>query len=171
MKYKSDNCKFCKRLILNKGSLVSHMQCCLKNKNRIKKIRSPKAGRKKGSIGWNKNKKFPERTLNRILSQIKSGEYKQFCDTVIRRTIKQYLIHKYGHKCMICSLSEWQNQRIPLVCDHIDGNSQDIDITNFRVICNNCDSLLPTFKGKNKGKGRKTRYFGTMAERSKAEAY
>ena len=72
---------------------------------------------------------------------------------------------------MICSLSEWQNQRIPLVCDHIDGNSQNIDITNFRVICNNCDSLLPTFKGKNKGKGRKTRYFGTMAERSKAEAY
>ena len=171
MKYKKDNCKFCKRSILNKGSLVSHMQVCSKNKNRIKRIRSPKAGRKKGSIGWNKNKKFPEQTLNRILSQINSGEYKKFCEAVIRRTVKQYLIHQYGNKCMICGLEKWQNQKIPLVCDHIDGDAENTDLANFRIICNNCDALLPTFKGKNKGKGRKMRYSGTMAEWSKAEAY
>ena len=171
MKYHSDNCKFCKRSISNKGSLASHTQSCLKNKNRIKRIRSLKAGRKKGSVAWNKNKKFPNKVLNRILCQINSGEYKKFCEAVVRRTVKQYLIHKYGHQCMICGLTEWQNQKIPLVCDHIDGNSQNIDIINFRVICNNCDSLLPTFKGKNKGKGRRKRYYGTMAEWSKAEAY
>lgn len=171
MKYNRDNCKFCKRLILNKGSLVSHMQSCLKNKNRIKRIRSPKAGRKKGSIAWNRNKKFPNKVLNRILSQINSGDYKKFCEAAIRRTVRQYLIYKYGNKCMICGLEKWQNQKIPLVCDHIDGNSKNTDITNFRIICNNCDALLPTFKGKNRGKGRKMRYFGTMAEWPKAEAY
>ena len=78
MKYKSDNCKFCKRLILNKGSLASHMQSCLKNKDRVRRIRSPKAGRKKGSTGWNKNKKFPEQTLNRILYQINSFNFIYF---------------------------------------------------------------------------------------------
>ena len=147
------------------------MQVCLKNKNRIKSIRSPNAGRKKGSIAWNKNKKFPNKVLNRILFQIKSGEYKKFCDAVIRRTVKQYLIYKYSNKCMICDLDKWQNQKIPLVCDHIDGDAENIDLANFRIICNNCDGLLPTFKGRNKGNGRKARYFGTMAERSKAEAY
>lgn len=171
MKYKKDDCKFCRRSILNKGSLVSHMQVCLKNKNRIKRIRSPKAGRKKGSAPWNKNKIFPSKVLNRILFQIKSGEYKKFCEAVIRRTVKQYLIHKYGNKCMICGLEKWQNQKIPLVCDHIDGDAENTDLANFRIICNNCDALLPTFKGKNKGKGRKMRYSGTMAEWSKAEAY
>jgi len=58
MKYKSDNCKFCKRLILNKGSLVSHMRSCLKNKNRVKRIRSPKAGRKKDLLVEIKIKNF-----------------------------------------------------------------------------------------------------------------
>lgn len=50
------SCLFCKREITNKGSLAAHEKCCEKNPNRIKYTRSPNAGRKKGSVAWNKGK-------------------------------------------------------------------------------------------------------------------
>jgi hypothetical protein len=49
-------CIFCLRNINNKGSLFAHQKVCSNNPNRIKYKRSPKAGRQKGCIAWNKGK-------------------------------------------------------------------------------------------------------------------
>jgi hypothetical protein len=153
-----NNCKFCNKSINNKGSLVSHENCCKKNPNRIQRKRSKLAGQKAGCVPWNKNQTFPDKHINRLIKTIESGEYKKHSDASIRRLIKQYLIYKHGNKCMICGLSKWRDITIPLVSDHIDGNSNNNEPYNFRIICNNCDSILPTFKGKNRGNGRKDRY-------------
>ena len=48
-------------------------------------------------------------------------------------------------------------QPIPLVLDHMDGNSENNSLDNFRLVCGNCDMLLPTYKGKNAGNGRYSR--------------
>lgn len=74
-----------------------------------------------------------------------------------RKEVKRYLVEKHGHRCSICGLSEWMGQPIPLVVDHIDGNPTNHKIGNFRLVCGNCDMQLPTYKAKNKGKGRKYR--------------
>lgn len=66
---------------------------------------------------------------------------------------KKYLIELHG-KCQICKLSEWQGQPMPLVLDHIDGDPYNNLLLNLRVVCNNCDAISPTFKGRNKGNGR-----------------
>lgn len=153
-----NKCPFCNRIINNKGSLVAHSKCCHNNPNKIKHPRSELAGQKKGAIPWNKNKIFHSESIERLIDNIESGKYKTYSDNHIRRLIRLYLIHKYGHKCMICGLSEWMNIKLPLVCDHIDGNAENNELDNLRIICNNCDSILPTFKGKNRGNGRKTRY-------------
>ncbi len=157
-KIETDECFYCKKIIKNKGSLVAHIKTCNKNPNKVKFEHSRLAGRQKGCTAWNKGKSFNEKTMKEIIQQIETGEYKKFGEAYIRRRIKKYLIHKCGHKCMMCGLSEWQSIKIPLVADHIDGNSKNNEISNFRIICNNCDSILPTFKAKNKGNGRKLGY-------------
>lgn len=153
-----NKCNFCNKVINNKGSLVAHIKCCQNNPNKIKYVRSKFAGQKKGCTPWNKNKTFTKQTLEKLIDTIESGRYKTHSDASIRRLIRSYLINKYEHKCMICGLSDWMGVEIPLVCDHIDGNPTNNNLDNFRIICNNCDSILPTFKGKNKGNGRKNRY-------------
>ena len=45
----------------------------------------------------------------------------------------------------------------PLIVDHIDGNSENNNPTNLRVLCPNCDSLTSTHKGLNRGNGREYR--------------
>jgi hypothetical protein len=151
-----NKCEFCQKIIENKGSLASHIKCCKNNPNRIERERSGLAGQKKGCIPWNKGKKSTN--INKIIATIKSEDYKLMKDYSIRRIVKKYLINKHGHRCMICGITKWNDQDIPLVSDHIDGNAKNNDIENFRIICNNCDATLPTFKGRNRGNGRADRY-------------
>ncbi len=75
--------------------------------------------------------------------------------TGTRPTIKRYLIDHCGHEgCSICSRTEWNGQSIPIVLDHIDGNSDNNQRDNLRLICPNCDAQTPTYKGRNVGRGR-----------------
>ena len=87
------------------------------------------------------------------IKSIKRGELK---DTN-RGTIKKAVLRLYGHKCQICEFTEWQGQKIPLILDHIDGSHENNRLDNLRLVCPNCDAQLPTFKSKNRGKGRKNR--------------
>jgi hypothetical protein len=72
-------------------------------------------------------------------------------------TTRRYLIEKNGWKCVACDLDEWQGKPVPLVCDHINGNSSDWSIRNVQMICCNCDAQTPFYKAKNKGNGRHSR--------------
>lgn len=72
-------------------------------------------------------------------------------------TAKRYITEKYGCQCSQCGLSEWRGDRLGLILDHMNGNPYDWNITNLRLLCPNCDSQTPTFKGRNKGNGRHTR--------------
>ena len=74
-----------------------------------------------------------------------------------RRIARKYLIEKFGHRCTLCSITEWHGHPVPLVCDHIDGNSENNRLDNLRMVCQNCNALLPTFGSRNRGHGRKSK--------------
>jgi len=74
-----------------------------------------------------------------------------------QRQGRRYLLERDGHQCAICHNTEWNGQNIPLVLDHIDGNPDNWDLNNLRMICCNCDALTPTYKNKNRGNGRHSR--------------
>jgi hypothetical protein len=73
------------------------------------------------------------------------------------RKVKRYLLKNLGNICAICGLTEWLGKTIPLVLDHKDGDHKNNKLDNCRLICNNCDALIDTFKNRNKGKGRFSR--------------
>lgn len=72
--------------------------------------------------------------------------------------VKHYLSEKHGYKCSVCSLTDWHGEEIILECDHIDGNPHNNVPDNLRLICPNCHSQTHSFKGRNAGNGRTTRY-------------
>lgn len=73
--------------------------------------------------------------------------------------IKAYLLQKYGERCSLCGWSERHpvTGRVPIELDHTDGNSQNNNEANLRLLCPNCHSLTPTFRNLNKGNGRSFR--------------
>lgn len=65
---------------------------------------------------------------------------------------KRYLKEKRGDKCSECSQeNSWNNKPLMLQLDHIDGNSDNNDLSNLRLLCPNCHSQTETYGNAGKG--------------------
>jgi 5-methylcytosine-specific restriction endonuclease McrA len=82
-------------------------------------------------------------------------EFKQLFESGLIRTSeaqRRILSELFGYQCKECSISEWKSQKLTLQVDHIDGNPDNNFPNNLRLLCPNCHSLTPTYKGGNKNK-------------------
>ncbi len=70
--------------------------------------------------------------------------------------IKRYFIEASGEKCSSCQWGQVHllTKRVPLEVDHIDGNAENNEVINLRLLCPNCHSLTPYFRNLNRGNGR-----------------
>ena len=69
--------------------------------------------------------------------------------------VRLHLLEEQGHACALCSCSVlWSGMELRLVLDHVDGDATNNRRANLRLVCPNCDSQLPTFKARNRGRGR-----------------
>lgn len=70
--------------------------------------------------------------------------------------IRKYLFRKYHNKCAKCGWGEINTYTglIPLEMEHIDGNAENNRPENLILLCPNCHSLTPTYRGANRGHGR-----------------
>jgi hypothetical protein len=66
---------------------------------------------------------------------------------------RRALLRERGHSCEICKNSEWCTQPIPIELDHMDGNSDNNDRSNLRLVCPNCHAQTSNYKGRNRGRG------------------
>jgi hypothetical protein len=52
--------------------------------------------------------------------------------------------------CSGCRTVEWRGQKLVLELEHNNGDSSDHRIENLCLLCPNCHSQTPTFRGRNK---------------------
>lgn len=65
---------------------------------------------------------------------------------------KRYLREKFGDICVECGqINTWNNKPLMLQLDHIDGNSDNNNISNLRLLCPNCHTQTDTFGNAGQG--------------------
>ena len=78
----------------------------------------------------------------KIRKQIESGSYS-------KATARTFFKKTTEYKCSSCGINEWNNKPITLQIDHIDGNTSNNLIENFRYLCPNCHSQTDTWSVRN----------------------
>ena len=96
-------------------------------------------------VGWSKGKKRP----------IKKYDYSKIfiiSSSIQRKQVKRILLRDnlVKEECEICGLKPfWQNKKLTLVLDHINGDKHDHRLKNLRLLCSNCNSQTDTFSWRN----------------------
>lgn len=63
---------------------------------------------------------------------------------------RRILFDEQGGACNHCKLTTWMGKPIPLELEHKDGDRTNNSRKNLELICPNCHSLTPTWRGRNK---------------------
>jgi hypothetical protein len=103
----------------------------------------------------NKGKHFNYKmTLDECLKYLFVDTKQNASNNSIRNYIKHYKLKDY--KCVECGICEiWNNKKLTLHLDHINGNKIDNRLENLRFLCPNCHSQTETFGAKNHHKKEK----------------
>jgi hypothetical protein len=161
-------CKQCGEIIKNWNgyNIFCNSSCSAKfnNSKRLafKKIIKCDNCCKEFSVGLKINRKFCSQKCSGEYIKIKTLENWKNDEISMKQlsnSIRRYLLEKFNYKCCQCGWGEKNSHTntIPLEIDHIDGNSENNKEHNLRVLCPNCHSLTSTYKGANRGYGRRKR--------------
>lgn len=90
-----------------------------------------------------------------------SGEWTGGSTTRLSTTIRKYLLEEANYACSKCGFDKMHpdDGQTVLEIDHIDGNGGNHRPENLAVLCPNCHSLTPSYRGRNQGNGRKVYYY------------
>ena len=71
-------------------------------------------------------------------------------NSIDRKHVKARFMKRLDvHECALCGITTWNNKPLTLHLDHVNGNSNDNNLANLRLLCPNCHSQTPTYCGRN----------------------
>lgn len=73
-------------------------------------------------------------------------------DLLEHQSKRKRIIIEQEAKCNHCGLSEWMGKPICFELDHIDGDNTNNKRENLEILCPNCHSNTPTWKGRKNAK-------------------
>lgn len=80
------------------------------------------------------------------LKEILKGKYPEYQTFKLK---KRLILEGYKkHECEECKITEWNGKTISIELDHIDGDRTNHKLENLKMLCPNCHSQTPTFRGK-----------------------
>lgn len=153
MKRKTIPCQFCNRNISLSNILAHELSCSKPKKVKVKKIRG---------IDFDPNGTLTP--VERMVRAQKAQTAKQASwvkkfeinvqdadyDDLTLRERRERILREQNHRCAMCDIDQtWNGQPITFDLDHVNGKRQDESRKNLRLICPNCHSQTPTFKGRN----------------------
>lgn len=114
------------------------------------------ANRKKNSIGLKRCSRDYHLTYQLLSDDTKTKmnhrKNKRFADFSYngRGQHKNALILERGHKCECCNNTEWLGEMITLELEHVDADRKNNTRDNLKLLCPNCHSKTPTWRGRNR---------------------
>ena len=134
------NCPNCGKTFKNVYSMSAHKGHCLGLNDY--KSRSQEA---KDRMAWSRGK---------ILADHEDifCEDSQYETGYAKRAFLRMSDTKY--ECTECQTSTWRGKELVLELDHINGDNRDHRLDNIRLLCPNCHSQTPNWRGRNKNTGR-----------------
>jgi Zn finger protein HypA/HybF involved in hydrogenase expression len=102
---------------------------------------------KKFGIEYKGNKYRIGYEINRHLRKT-SDEYVKTSTNIKSSRLRIRLIRDGIKKdeCEDCGLVNWRYQKLKLELHHIDGDHHNNDLTNLKILCPNCHSLIPNHR-------------------------
>lgn len=94
--------------------------------------------------GWLKGQKYDNQKYIQFDEYIKgnSVQTNKLRIKLLKEGLKE-------HKCECCQNTTWNDQPIPLEVHHEDGDKDNNDISNLKLLCPNCHALTDNYRGKN----------------------
>ena len=83
--------------------------------------------------------------LDDILKENTNYKSHYLKNKIVTNGLKEY-------KCEVCGLTDWNNKPITLELHHLNGNHYDNRLENLQLVCPNCHSQTPNYKGRNRDK-------------------
>tara|TARA_Y100000310_G_scaffold56232_1_gene51562 strand:+ start:13258 stop:13788 length:531 start_codon:yes stop_codon:yes gene_type:complete len=96
--------------------------------------------------GSNKGRTIPKKAFPLEEVMIENSSYHR--GTLKKRLLKNGILEEICAKCN--RLPVWENEKLVLILDHINGINNDHRLENLRLLCPNCNSQTPTFGARNK---------------------
>lgn len=82
-----------------------------------------------------------------------------------KHSVRTYLIYINGGKCEQCKHGEWFGHKLSLEMHHIDGNVDNMQLSNLMLLCPNCHSVTDNYKSKNRNKNTNRKIYGKKSDR------